>query len=450
MNLQPMLRAGLGRLTNALGRFAIDRKGATAVVFTVSLVPVTAGLGMSVDMGRVYLAKSRLQSTLDSAVIASAVAYRTTQDQTKAMNVAAKTFAASGETGFVLDTNASQVDVANSKVTLVATTAVSTPLVGLLSPSRSQITIRARSQAAIQAAGGLGKHLEVALMLDVTTSMNQNSGSPNLTKLQAMQTAAKKLIDTVVQADQSKKTSRVALAPFSSAVNVGSYYSTVNGNSPFYSWKSVVERAGAYALTDDPPSSAYFPSYRSMRSSAKSPSWFIANYERNSSSNRPSSAHIMPLSSDKATLKSSINGYQSLGATAGHIGIAWSWYLLSPNWTSVWTGTATPKPADDKTVKVAVLMSDFDFNVYYQGGIGDMNYQAAQLCANMKSAGIVIYTVGFQVDVNNTQAMNLFTGCASDPSKALTATTGNELISVYDKIAKTVVASVSTPIRLSQ
>ncbi len=442
--------------------FIPDRRGATAVVFAVGLVPVTAGLGMSVDMGRVYLARTNLQGALDAAALAAAIEYKATSDTTKAMAVAQNVFAATAvNTGATLDATNSKVDTVNRAVDLVATANVSTPLIGLMSPSNQSFTLKNKATASIKSDGGLGKNLEVSMMLDTTILMDQNSGTYGLTKLQALQTAAKNLVDTVVQADQSKFTSRVALAPFASGVNVGAYFQTVNGSAApttsscsrrrctTYTWSSVLGRDGASSLTDDAPSTASFPSYYAMHGSAMSPTSFIANYERDASNNRPDSP-ILPLSSDKSALKTAINSFTSDGATASHIGIGWSWYLLSPNWSSVWTGTATPNPADNKTVKVAILMSDFDFNVYYQGSVGNMNFQAAQLCANMKAAGIVIYTVGFLVDSNNADAMNLFQGCASTPSKAIRASNGNELIAVYDQIAKTVVASVSGPIRLSK
>ncbi len=456
------LANGWAAVTRNLRRFGCDRKGATAVVFTISLIPVTAGLGMSVDVGRLYLTRAKLQSALDSAAIASAVNYKFTNDQTKAMAAASNVFAAATGSVGVLDIQNSSVNVANAQVNLLASAVVSTPLMGLLSPTHSSQTIKVNSQASIRSSEGLGKNLEVSLMLDVTISMGQNSGTTGMTKLAALQTAAKNLVDTVVQADQSKKTSRVSLAPFASAVNVGSYFPTINGGSipttttttgpsrnrvtVTNSWPSVVERGGAYVAIDDAPSSANFPSYYAMRSSAKGQ---YASYESSSTTNRPN-ATILPLTSDKNALKTSIDSYAPDGSTAGHIGIAWSWYLLSPKWTGVWTGAASPNPADDKTVKVVVLMSDFDFNTYYQGGVGDAASQAAQLCTNMKAAGVVVYTVGFQVNSSDSVAVGLFNNCASDPTKAIAASNGAELISVYDKIAKTVLASISQPIRLSR
>src|SRR5204863_6174867 len=61
-----------------------------------------------------------------------------------------------------------------------------------------------------------GSNVEISLMLDVTGSMC----SP-CSKIDAVKSAAKDLIDIVVWDDQSTYYSRVALAPFAEAVNVG-------------------------------------------------------------------------------------------------------------------------------------------------------------------------------------------------------------------------------------
>ena len=44
---------------------------------------------------------------------------------------------------------------------------------------------------------------------------------------------------------------------------------------------------------------------------------------------------IQPLTNDTAMLKRRIDKLQTGGSTAGHLGTAWAWYLLSPNWNTV-------------------------------------------------------------------------------------------------------------------
>lgn len=443
-NRQLPKRQFMSRIRN----FATDTKGASAVVFALSLVPVGMGAGAALDYARINNAATNLQIALDAAALSAAISFRASHDKPRALAQAANSFAASIRDPSNGALTFSDIDSASGKVTLTANKTVHTTLLSLFSPSHASVLISKSAEALTNLSNGLDKNLEVSLMLDVTTSMSQNSGTPNLTKLQAMKQAAKELIDTVVQSDQTGKTSRVALAPFSAAVNVGGYFRTMTGVNPYSNWTSVVERSGAYALTDDPPSAvSYFPSYRAKHGSALGPYGYL---ERNRSSNTPTTAIITPLSSNVTALKAAIDNYSANGATAGHIGTAWAWYLLSDKWTSIWTGASTPAAADDKTMKIAVLMSDFDYNVYYQSSNADMNAQAAALCENMKAAGITIYTIGFQVDSNLSHAVDLFHNCASSPDKAIAANTGAEMIAAFQQIANTVVASASSPVRLAK
>jgi hypothetical protein len=92
---------------------------------------------------------------------------------------------------------------------------------------------------------------------------------------------------------------------------------------------------------------------------------------------------VYPLTDDKDTLKRRIDKL----TTAGHLGTAWSWYLLSPNWNSV-LAQAHPsaKPAGaysdlttknakgaPKLRKIAVLMTDGDYNINYCKGVEAKN-----------------------------------------------------------------------------
>ena len=47
-------------------------------------------------------------------------------------------------------------------------------------------------------------------------------------------------------------------------------------------------------------------------------------------------ATIVPLTSDRDKLKDAIDEFKASGTTAGQLGTAFAWYLLSPNWSDVW------------------------------------------------------------------------------------------------------------------
>ena len=430
--------------------FIGNERGGAGMLFSIAVLPMMAFVGASVDLGNVHLARTHLQEAVDASALAASRNFQTTRNLDSATALANNMFAAAAPRNVQSAISSVTVDPQTGSVDLTASAAVPTPIMAAFSSSFHQMQVSASAQV-IARETGLGKNLEVSLMLDVTSSMSSGSGTAGLTKLQAMQSAAKNLIATVVASDQSHRTSRAALAPFSAAVNVGAYFSAVTNTTPTGTWTSVTERAGASAFTDDPPrGGAWLPSYRSTHTSAKSPNFFYARIEQNRTSNIPSASKILPLTNDKAALNSAIDAFTADGTTAGHIGIAWSWYLLSPAWTSVWPAAGAPATYGRDTLKVAILMSDVDFNVYYQSGNGDMNTQAQRLCDNMKAAGVVIYTVGFQVDTAKQASVDLFQTCASDSSKAISAETGAELLTAYQTIANTVLDSVSSPVRLAR
>ncbi len=411
----------------------------------LSIVPIGGTVGLSVDLGRAYLAKSLLQEAVDAAALAGARQYHTTNSAASANAAARSVFDANASARLSGAAPVIAMNTSTKTMSVSATYDVNTSFIRIVAPTRNATTVKATADAVIQNTG-LAKNLEVSVMLDVSVSMGQSSGSPGLTKLQAMQSAAKNLIDTVVQTSQTPYASRVALAPYSSAVNVGGYFNAVTGTAPVGAWKSVVERAGAFNATQDPPSTNFFPSFKNMQSSVKGQ---YVSYVKGLS-NSPLTATIQPLSTNKTALKSSIDAFTTDGTTAGQIGTAWSWYLLSPNWSGVFTGASAPAAYSSDVSKVVVLMSDFDYNTYYQSGVGDMNAQAAALCANMKAAGVTVYTIGFQVDHNLANSVSLFQGCASDATKAIEATNGTELIAAFQNVADTVVANVSSSIRLAR
>jgi hypothetical protein len=197
----------------------------------------------------------------------------------------------------------------------------------------------------------------------------------------------------------------------------------------------VTERTGAEAYTDAAPASA------------------PVGFHYGSSSSTCPAATVTPLSSDKTALKAQIDSFVADGSTAGHIGIAWGWYTLSPNFNSLWAASSAAGAYDAQVTKVAVLMTDGDFNTAYCKGVTASDYayswnetincnatngnpfdQAKALCAAMKAKGIKIYTVGFGTDLGAT-AKNVLETCASDSSKFFMASNGQALQDAFAAIA---------------
>jgi hypothetical protein len=129
--------------------------------------------------------------------------------------------------------------------------------------------------------------------------------------------------------------------------------------------------------------------------------------------------------------------------------------MLSPQWRSavktagLGDGPAAVNP--DKLSKVAILMTDGQFNTAYAGTSGNNNDQgdtargnAESICANMKADGIQIYTIGFDLDdrdmkpIERQEARDVLKNCASEDTATVKhffdVSTGAELDQAFQAI----------------
>lgn len=204
----------------------------------------------------------------------------------------------------------------------------------------------------------------------------------------------------------------------------------------------VTERIGSDAYTDASPSSSYAG----------------RNYP-SASENTCVSVGVQPLTSDRTSLKSIINSLDDGGSTAGHIGTAWGWYTVAPNFNTLWPSASAANDYDAlKTVKAVVLMTDGDFNTPYYSGViskdslsgsyfsnsvrinqnasnGSSASQAEKLCTAMKDKGVTVYTVGFAITANSAAA-TLLSNCASSSDKAYLANSGTALVAAFEAIGR--------------
>jgi Flp pilus assembly protein TadG len=243
------------------------------------------------------------------------------------------------------------------------------------------------------------------------------------------------------------------------------YYYFKNSNG---SWRTqrtttcVSERVGAEAFTDVAPSTAPMAhNYTNYPYASPLPTWSSSAGGNGSSAyNHPClTSQIVPLTSDKSLLTTKIDAMSAAGATAGQIGVAWGWYMVSPNFGYLWPDDEN-KPADYGTAelqKAVVIMTDGEFNTIYSDGViaknsgsgsGGSNYkidqngdngldafqQAQLICSAMKTQNIEVYTIGFDIG-GSTTIQNFLTNCATDASHAYVAEDGDQLKNVFHTIA---------------
>ena len=195
------------------------------------------------------------------------------------------------------------------------------------------------------------------------------------------------------------------------------------------------ERPGAQAYTSAAPSTTYVG----------------RNYP---ATNAPCpTAAIMPLSSDKAAMKSLISSFNVSGSTAGHIGLAWGWYTVSPTFNSLWSSNPAGVASPNELLKAVILMTDGEFNTNYCTGVlasnsgnggerincaatnGDPFDQAEELCDAMKAEGIVVYTVGLQL-ASGGAAEAVMQDCASSPDHVYLPASGGDLSEAFAAIGR--------------
>jgi Flp pilus assembly protein TadG len=489
----------IGRLAQCASRsgarrFGGDESGAVAIIFALTMVVVLSLVGGAIDYGRAVHARYQIQEAVDSAVLAAARVWQTENDINLAQEKGLVHYNNNKPLTFSSQVSKFTPDFTANTISMEAEGVVPTPFLSLV--RHEGYTVGAFAQARLDVGQNAGQSVEVSLMLDVTGSM-----CDPCTKIEDLKLAAKDFIDIVVWQDQSEYTSKVAVVPFANAVNVGTsaLANSVRGNlrtgscltssSPCISiltdllagllpwvfgtppnWyrfpkpssgtntfkvsdRCVTERTGPAAYNDDAPNTAskkvgpgYFTNTNYTTSNPNGSCGGLAistDAEKNT---------IQPLSNDKTMLKRRIDKLATGGGTAGHLGTAWAWYMLSPNWAYLWPTANQPKPyGAEKLQKYAILMTDGDYNTMYCNGAeaknsasGDINCnatngqsynQARTLCTNMKAKGITVYTVGFQIGGSGSTAYQTLQQCASSPDKFFNAEDGTELRLSFRAIA---------------
>jgi Flp pilus assembly protein TadG len=443
---------GCGRWNRAASLWQ-DQAGATTVMVAFAVPAFVGALGVGIDTGAWYIEKQRAQQQADAAALGAARMLSAGQSGSVAQ---AGGIRDAGRAGYVAGSGSSIViNTPPTSGAYAGKTGAAEAIVTKQLPSLfSKFLLGSASRTVSARAVGYTpyvrtRNLEVAVVLDVSNSMAGSTEIRGTTKMQAQKDAAKALLDIVVSSNQSPFASRASLIPFSDSVNVGSaYFQAVTNQSLSGNWSGVVERSGSKKFKDDAPSSTnrFFGDFKTKKDT--SPYTPYLSYFQNLNTQTPADASRMrPLSSDKDTLKSAVDGMTTAGSTAGHLGIAWAWYTLSPKWNTIFTDGAVPAAYDATTTyKAIVIMSDFDMNSYYEATNGDANTQFDSLCTAIKATGVKIFTIGYGVSGSSNDARR--TNCASsdaDTTYTYTTNTVDDMLAAFQAIASSTVMGSSDP-----
>lgn len=215
--------------------FAKDERGNMTMVFGFSIMCAVAFVGMTVDFGRGYATKEAMDRALDQASLAAgrtfdgggALYANNTANQNNQMQmkdaaiVAEKYFFQTLPKNIKAQLTSVKVD-AQGNVKMTARANVKTMFLAAIGMPTIRITSNQTSMA-MDTDGATSQKLEIALVMDVTGSMNDNA------KLTTAKVAAKRLVDVLIPPGSTNPNVRVSIVPFSEYVNAGAYAEAATG-----------------------------------------------------------------------------------------------------------------------------------------------------------------------------------------------------------------------------
>lgn len=209
-----------------LKKFLREESGAIMPIFAISLVPVIALVGASVDLAGVTRAHNKLQVAVDTTALAVNHQLHLSSVQSNIQTKAEGYFATQAKDLQDPHLNPVGFSVADGRVDISATAKYTPQVLTAFGFGPYDISAKARTVMGDQS-------IEVALVLD-------NSGSMEGSKLTSLQSAAKSLVNILHESVTAQTRVKIALVPFSGAVNVGPANATAdwmdkNALSPVHS-----------------------------------------------------------------------------------------------------------------------------------------------------------------------------------------------------------------------
>ena len=426
-----------------LKHFARKEDGAMTLfaVFMFLMMILVAGLG--VDLMRNEMERTKIQNTIDRAVLAAA-------DLDQTLDPSAVVTDYMDKAGVGQHLSEVNVNEGLNFRTVTATAQATTPTQFMSMLGVDTLTSPARSGAEERFS-----NVEISMVLDISGSMGRNSRMGNL------RTAAKTFVDQVIRTETDDLIS-VSLVPYTAQTNAGEAIFDELNATKLHSYSHCIDfeqsdfNSTGLDLNKD---------YLHMQHFESSYSNYGGSPVNNPGCPKRSYEEIVPLSQNKNSLKATIDNYSARANTAINLGMKWGVALLDPSFQPITQALRQQgkvdavfedRPSsysDDETLKTIILMTDgvnvntiriqpryyanpnhyvhWNYNSLYRyldryvsnyrwNDWRYTKYTSSQadtmlnnICTAAKDQGIVIWSVGFEVSDSSAGIMR---SCASSPS----------------------------------
>ena len=430
------------QLRRRLGHFARDESGFVTIFacFMIMMMVLVGGIG--VDLMHNEMERTRLQNTLDRAVLAAADLDQTLDPS----EVVADYFLKSGFTGTSASVLVDQ-GLNYRTVTARATTNHETQFMHLMGVAELDAPAVSTAEERIS-------NVEISLVVDVSGSMAWND------KMENLQDAATIFVNTLLKPETEDLIS-ISLVPYSEHVNIG---------QGIFDQLSTVHRHD-YSYCVEMPDAEFDSAALDTSITYDQAQHFQWNYNGHANEiddtvcPNEEFESIVAYSQDAAGLEANIAQFTPRAGTSIFMAVKWGAALLDPSTRDIVTGLISGgtvdnvfsgRPAnydDPETLKTMVVMTDGkndrsnriasdrynsvseyehwdDYNFWYYmynyihsdqrsswywqkytAAIGDTLTDA--ICTAAKDQGIIIWGVGFEVDDHGADVLE---SCASSPS----------------------------------
>ena len=190
--------------------------GNTLAMTAAAMVPIIALVGGGIDLSRMYLVQSRLQSACDAGALASRRSMSGLNWTSESRQVAENYFSANFPQGRYATGDLTATYSANAAGAVRGTAAADVPmtLMNFFGVETQEVTVTCLADLNLP-------NTDVMMVLDTTLSMNDPNPGDSIRRIDALTNAVTSFFDTLEAAKPEGARIRYGFVPYSQTVNVG-------------------------------------------------------------------------------------------------------------------------------------------------------------------------------------------------------------------------------------